>query len=103
MFTPKRASTLSTPNSAKVTRSQSLKTKNDLFNAVHASGGLVGMAGGGGSGSGSGAPLSRISLTMNSIYNDAILESYKSPLPIRVNELIFQLKSQGLGSFMSFI
>lgn len=89
MLTPKRPSMLGTPQSAKVTRSQSLKSKNELFSAtVSASGGV---AAGGGM-----APLGRISLTMNSIYNDAILESYKSPLPIRVNELIFQIKSQGL-------
>ena len=82
MLTPKRASALGTPNSAKVTRSQSLKSKNELFSAaVSASGGVA-------------AP-GRISLAMNSIYNDSILESYKSSLPIRVNELIFQIKSQG--------
>ena len=82
MFTPKRPSVISTPNSARVTRSQSLKTS---FNesVVCASGG-IGAAGG----------LNRMSLTMSSIYNDSILESYKAPLPIKVNELIFQFKSK---------
>ena len=95
MLTPKRPSMLGTPQSAKVTRSQSLKSKNELFNAaVHASGGGAGVSSGG-------APLGRISLTMNSIYNDAILESYKTPLPIRVNELIFQIKSQGNYSLIN--
>lgn len=90
MFTPKRASMLSSPSSAKVTRSQSLKTKNELFNAA------INGSGGASAGGAAGA-LNRISLTMSSIYNDTILESYKTPLPIRVNELIFQLKSQGLS------
>jgi len=78
MFTPKRPSVLSTPNSARVTRSQSLKT-NLNESAVHASGG---------------GALNRISLTMSSIYNDSILESYKAPLPIKVNELLFQIKTK---------
>jgi hypothetical protein len=78
MFTPKRPSVLSTPNSARVTRSQSLKT-NLNESTVHASGG---------------GALNRISLTMSSIYNDSILESYKAPLPIKVNELLFQIKSK---------
>ncbi len=83
MFTPKRNSTLNAPNSARVTRSQSLKTKNEFFSpSVNTSGAL-------------GSTGARISLTMSSIYNDNILESYKSPLPIRINELIFNLKSQG--------
>lgn len=83
MFTPKRPSVLSTPNSARVTRSQSLKTSNEYFNST------VSASGGGPS------TLNRISLTMSSIYNDTILESFKAPLPIKVNELIFNLKSQG--------
>ncbi|CAF0780515.1 unnamed protein product [Brachionus calyciflorus] len=81
MFTPKRPSVLSTPSSARVTRSQSLKTSNEFFNStVSASGGV--------------AAHNRISLTMTSIYNDTILESYKAPLPIKIKELIFNLKSQ---------
>lgn len=80
MFTPKRPSVLSTPNSARVTRSQSLKTTNEFFNSsISASGG---------------GAHNRISLTMSSIYNDAILESFKAPLPIKIKELIFNLKSQ---------
>ena len=85
MFTPKRSSILSTPSSAnRVTRSQSLKSKNELFDSsLNASGGV-----------------NRYSLSMSSVYNDSILESYKAPLPIKVNELIFQIKSKGL--FQSF-
>lgn len=80
MFTPKRASALSTPSSARVTRSQSLKTTNEIFNSsIAASGGVA---------------HNRISLTMSSIYNDSILESFKAPLPIKIKELIFNLKSQ---------
>lgn len=79
MFTPIRNSTLNAPNSTKVTRSHSLKTKNEFFSPD--TGGSLN-------------PSGRISLTMSSIYNDTILESYKTPLPIRINELIFQLKSQ---------
>ncbi len=84
MFTPKRPSVLSASNSsaAKVTRSQSLKTKNEFSPSLNMSSGTPG------------GTLNRISLTMSAIYNDAILESYKAPLPIRVNELIFQLKSK---------
>lgn len=79
MFTPKRPSVLSTSSSARVTRSQSLKTTNELFNSSISS---------------SGGAHNRISLTMNSIYNDSILESFKAPLPIKIKELIFNLKSQ---------
>ena len=91
MFTPKRNSTLNAPNStSKVTRSQSLKTKNEFFSpSVNASGAL--------------GTTGRISLTMSSIYNDAILESYKSPLPIRINELIFNLKSQDSSQIVATV
>jgi hypothetical protein len=85
MFTPKRPSVLSASSSssaAKVTRSQSLKAKNEFSPSLNISSGTPA------------GTLNRISLTMSSIYNDAILESYKAPLPIRVNELIFQLKSK---------
>ena len=44
-----------------------------------------------------------MSLTMNAIYNDSILESYKAPLPIRVNELIFQLKTRDAASLNATI
>jgi hypothetical protein len=91
MFTPKRNTALSASNSARVTRSQSLKTtNNDFFSPSVNSSGALGSTGG------------RISLTMSSIYNDSILESYKSPLPIRVNELIFNLKSQGLNIYFKW-
>ena len=94
MFTPKRASILSTPNAARVTRSQSLKTKSDGTSAAAmvATAAMSPLCGTSGNHSPS---LNRISLTMSSIYNDAILESYKAPLPIRINELIFQHKTRG--------
>lgn len=88
MFTPKRNSTLSTAgsNSARVTRSQSLKGSNEFMSP--------------GAGSGfntSGSLAQRLPLSMSPIYNDTILESFKAPLPIKVNELIFNLKSsQGI-------
>jgi hypothetical protein len=77
MFTPKKNSILATPNSARVTRSQSLKSKNELFSPIITPSGA----------------LNR-SLLGNSMYNDNILESYKAPLPIKINEIIFQLKSK---------
>ena len=36
----------------------------------------------------------KISHNLGLIYNDSILQSYKSPLPIKVNEIITKLKSQ---------
>ena len=91
MFTPKRNSTLNAPNSARVTRSQSLKTNNEFFSpSLNASG--LGMTSSG-----------RISLTMSSIYNDINLESYKSSLPIRINELIFNLKSHDSSQLIATI
>ena len=93
MFTPKRNSTLNAPNSAKVTRSQSLKTKHEFFSP--------GPSGGLNMSSMLNPNASRISFSISSIYNDAILESYKAPLPIRINELIFQLKSSSAGQDLS--
>ena len=74
MFTPKRQSNVATPlSSSRVTRSQSLKTKSEL------------------------RPQVTLSNTLNSsiIYSDSILESYKTPLPIKVSEIIAQATSEG--------
>ena len=85
MFTPKRNAALglatgATPNSARVTRSQSLKTRNELFSPA---------------GSGNTSMANRSILNTSNLYNDAVLESYKSSLPIKVHEIISQLKHQG--------
>lgn len=89
MFTPKRNAALglstgaaATPNSAnRVTRSQSLKTRNELFCSP-------------GGGSGNTSMANRSILNTSNLYNDAVLESYKSSLPIKVHEIISQLKHQ---------
>ena len=93
MFTPKRTPILSSANSARVTRSQSLKTKDEFSPCLNVNGGS----------STPSTNFNRISLNIKSIFNDPILESYKAPLPIRVNELIFQLKSKDSIQFNATI
>ena len=81
MFTPKRTIDLQQSNSARLTRSQSLKLQNEPISPGGNSGGL-----------------NKTSLNLGLIYNDCILQSYKAPLPIKVNELIARMKSQGIIS-----
>ena len=75
MFTPKRQSNSSGAplSSSRVTRSQSLKTKHEM------------------------SPRVSLSNTLNSslIYSDSLLESYKTPLPIKVSEMIAQSTQEG--------
>jgi hypothetical protein len=78
MFTPKRNIDLNLQNASRVTRSHSLKTKTEI-----ASPNL------------NGSGLNKISLNLGLIYNDTLLQSYKSPLPIKINEIISKIKSQG--------
>lgn len=78
MFTQKRMSN-SPLNSSRISRSHSLKGQNDL-SSPNLNGSSIG--------------LNKISLNLGLIYNDSILQSYKSPLPIKVNEIISKLKSQ---------
>ena len=77
MFTQKRMSN-SPLNASRLSRSHSLKGPNDPSQSnLNTTGGL-----------------NRISHNLGLIYNDSILQSYKSPLPIKVNEIISKLKSQ---------
>lgn len=77
MFTQKRMSN-SPLNASRLSRSHSLKVQNDPSQPnLNTSIGL-----------------NRISHNLGLIYNDSILQSYKSPLPIKVNEIIAKLKSQ---------
>jgi hypothetical protein len=39
-----------------------------------------------------GSGLKKISLNLGLIYNDTLLQSYKSPLPIKINEIISKIK-----------
>jgi hypothetical protein len=78
MFTPKRQSNLATPlSSSRVTRSQSLKTKHEM------------------------SPRVSLSSALNSslIYSDSLLESYKTPLPIKVSEIIAQATPEEVNQF----
>ncbi len=76
MFSQKRMSN-SPLNASRLSRSQSLKCQNDP-SSPNLNGSTVG----------------KISLNLGLIYNDSILQSYKSPLPIKVNEIIAKIKSQ---------
>ena len=74
MFTPKRQSNTGTPlGSARVTRSQSLRTKDEMSPRVALSSGL----------------------NSSLIYTDSLLESYKTPLPIKVSEIIAKSTTEG--------
>jgi nuclear pore complex protein Nup133 len=84
MFTPKRPTSLSGVNSARVTRSQSLKTKSEF--APRLSGIGIGCA------SPSSANL-----------NDALTEPYKAPLPIRISEFISQSNQRDTNQFSANI
>lgn len=80
MFTPKRTIDI---NSSRVTRSHSLKTKNETTQNLNLSG--VGM--------------NKLSLNLGLIYNDTLLQSYKSPLPIKINEMISRIKTQDSNEY----
>ena len=82
MFTPKRNIDLNLQNTSRVTRSQSLKTKTEVPSPNL-----------------NGNGLNKISLNLGLIYNDTLLQSYKSPLPIKINEIISKIKSQGFLFF----
>ena len=75
MFTPKRNIDPNLQNASRVTSSHSLKTKTEI-----ASPNL------------NGSGLNKISLNLGLIYNDTLLRSYKSPLPIKINEIISKIK-----------
>lgn len=77
MFTPKRTIDLNVQNASRITRSQSLKTKTEVSSPNL-----------------NGSGLNKISLNLGLIYNDALLQSYKSPLPIKINEIISKIKYQ---------
>lgn len=77
MFSQKRMSN-SPLNASRLSRSHSLKGQNDpsspnLNNSIG---------------------LNKVSLNLGLIYNDSILQSQKSPFPIKINEIIAKLKSQ---------
>ena len=77
MFSQKRMSN-SPLNASRLGRSHSLRGPNDTTQ----------------SNLNSSVGLNKISHNLGLIYNDSILQSYKSPLPIKVNEIISKLKSQ---------
>lgn len=77
MFTPKRSNTLTPSSSARVTRSQSLKTKYELSPRVSTSG----------------------AINTSLIYSDNLMESYKSPLPLKITELVSQSNINGKSLF----
>jgi hypothetical protein len=81
MFTPKRQSNTGTPlSSARVTRSQSLKTKDEMSPRVTLSSGL----------------------NSSLIYTDSLLESYKTPLPIKVSEIVAKSTPDGQNYLLIF-
>jgi hypothetical protein len=77
MFTPKRSTGMTPAGSARVTRSQSLKTACEQ------------------------SPRMSFGTTLNTslVFNDSLLEPYKTPIPLKITELISQSRPEELNQF----